>query len=141
MTLKNTDSRYIITVTNKQTIDTQTDTITETAYGNFYEKNGKQYILYKAENEGDKTSVVIRIDRDTVSIKRSGAVETSMEYRIDAKRSFLYKMPYGTIEMELETQRIVSDLTENGGRIELVYTLSVQGGKYFNNTEITVDKR
>ncbi len=141
MTLKNTDSKYIIKVTNKQTVDNQTDTITETAYGSFYEKNGKQYILYKTESEGDRTSVIIRIDRDFVSIKRSGAVETSMEYRIGAGRRFLYRMPYGTIEMELETQKILSDLTENGGRIELVYTLSIQGEKYFNNTEITVDKR
>lgn len=138
--MKNTDN-YIITVTNKQTIDTQTDTITEAACGSFYEKNGKQYILYKTENEGDKTSVIIKLSSDVISIKRSGSVETVMEYRIGQKRSFLYRLPYGTIEMELETQKIVSDLNENGGRIELVYTLSAQGEKYFNNIEITVDKR
>lgn len=139
--MKNTDNRYIITVTNKQTIDTHTDTIKETAYGSFYEKNGKQYILYKAESEGDKTSVIIKLDRDVVSIKRSGSVESLMEYRVGQKRSFQYKLPYGTIEMELETHRLVSNLSESGGRIELVYTLSTQGEKYFNNIEITVDKR
>lgn len=139
--MKNTDNRYIITVTNKQTIDNQTDTITETAYGSFYEKNGKQYILYKTENDGDKTSVIIKLDRDVISIKRNGAVETAMEYRLGQKRSFLYKLPYGTIEMEFETQKIVANLDEGGGRITLVYTLSAQGEKYFNNIEITVDKR
>ena len=43
--------------------------------------------------------------------------------------------------MEMETQRIVSKLDENGGTIELVYTLTVQGEKYFNDMKITVSKR
>ena len=53
MTLKNTDNEYRITVSNRQTIDSETDTIEETAYGNYTEKNGKQYITYKTENDGD----------------------------------------------------------------------------------------
>lgn len=52
MTLKNTDNEYRIKVSNRQTIDSETDTIEETAYGNYTEKNGKQYITYKTENDG-----------------------------------------------------------------------------------------
>ena len=55
--------------------------------------------------------------------------------------AFLYHLPYGTVPMEIETQRIVSKLDENGGTIELVYTLMVQGEKYFNDMKITVSKR
>ena len=51
MTLKNTDNEYRIKVSNRQTIDSETDTIEETAYGNYTEKNGKQYITYKTENK------------------------------------------------------------------------------------------
>ena len=67
MTLKNTDNEYRIKVSNRQTIDSETDTIEETAYGNYTEKNGKQYITYKTENNGDKISSMIKIDgiRDT----------------------------------------------------------------------------
>ena len=56
-------------------------------------------------------------------------------------KEFLYHLPYGTVPMEIETQRIVSKLDENGGTIELVYTLTVQGEKYFNDMKITVSKR
>ena len=73
MTLKNTDNEYRIKVSNRQTIDSETDTI--------------------------------------------------------------------EVPMEIETQRIVSKLDENGGTIELVYTLTVQGEKYFNDMKITVSKR
>ena len=65
--MKNTDNEYRIKVSNRQTIDSETDTIEETAYGNYTEKNGKQYITYKTENNGDKISSMIKIDgkRDT----------------------------------------------------------------------------
>ena len=133
MTLKNTDNEYRITVSNRQTIDSETDTIEETAYGNYTEKNGKQYITYKTENDGDKISSMIKIDGNEILIKRTGSVNSSMTYKVDTKKEFLYHLPYGTVPMEIETQRIVSKLDENGGTIELVYTLTVQGEKYFND--------
>ena len=76
-----------------------------------------------------------------ILIKRTGSVNSSMTYKVDTKKEFLYHLPYGTVPMEIETQRIVSKLDENGGTIELVYTLTVQGEKYFNDMKITVSKR
>lgn len=141
MTLKNTDNEYRIIVSNRQTIDKETDTIEEIAYGSYHEKNGKQYIIYRTENDEDNVSSTIKVDGTEVIIKRSGSVNSKMVYKVDEKRRFLYKIPYGTIEMEIETQRIISNLDETGGTIELVYTLTVQGEKYFNDMKIKIMKR
>ena len=73
---------------------------------------------------------MIKIDGNEILIKRTGSVNSSMTYKVDTKKEFLYHLPYGTVPMEIETQRIVSKLDENGGTIELVYTLTVQGEKY-----------
>ena len=94
MTLKNTDNEYRIKVSNRQTIDSETDTIEETAYGNYTEKNGKQYITYKTENNGDKISSMIKIDGNEILIKRTGSVNSSMTYKVDTKKEFLYHLPY-----------------------------------------------
>ena len=139
--MKNTDNEYRIIVSNKQTIDNETDTIEEIAYGSYREKNGKQYIMYKTDSDGDNISSMIKIDRDEVTIKRNGSINSSMVYRVGAKNRFLYEIPYGKMEMEIETHRIISDMDETGGKIELVYTLTVQGEKYFNDMKITVIKR
>ena len=142
MTLKDTDNEYRIKVSNRQTIDSETDTIEETAYGNYTEKNGKQYITYKTENDGDKYFVDDKNRRQRDTYKTYGKCKfSSMTYKVDTKKEFLYHLPYGTVPMEIETQRIVSKLDENGGTIELVYTLTVQGEKYFNDMKITVSKR
>ncbi len=119
------------------------DMIEEAAYGNYYEKNGKQYIIYKTEETKENSSVssMIKLDGNEITIKRSGGVNSTMVYRAGEKRSFLYEIPYGKIEMETETERIVSNLTHDGGTIELLYTLTVQGEKYFNDMKITIVKR
>lgn len=141
MTLKNTDNEYKIVVKNTQTIDNETDTIEEIAYGNYREKNGKQYILYKTKHDGDEISSMIKISDDEILIKRSGAINSSIVYKVDEKRRFMYHLPYGSVEMEIETERIISKLDQDGGTIELVYALSVQGEKYYNDMKITVIKR
>ena len=141
MTLKNTDNDYRVIVKNKQTIDGETNTIEEMAYGSLYEKNGKWYVLYKTEEDGDEISSMIKLEGDEVSIKRSGSINSSMVYKTGEKRDFVYNTPYGGIEMELLTHRIISDIDETGGSVELVYTLWVQGEEYFNDMKITVVKR
>lgn len=139
--MKNTDNEYRIIVSNRQTIDDESNTIDEIAYGSYYEKNGKQYIIYKTENDGDKTYSMIKIENDGITIKRSGSTNSVMVYKIGKKRSFTYHLPYGDIEMEIDTKKIFSNLNADGGSIQLVYTLTVQGEKYFNDMKITVIKR
>lgn len=143
MTLKNTDNAYRIIVKNKQTIDTETDTIEELAYGSYDEKNGKQYIRYKTETDEENGSIssIIILDGDSLTIKRRGNVNSSMVYRAGKKHAFPYETPYGIIDMEIETDRLISVVDENGGTIELVYTLTVQGEKYYNDMKITLVKR
>ncbi len=141
MTLNNTDNGYLVTVRNRQTIDNETNTIDEMAYGNYYEKNGKQYIIYKTENNEDKTSCMIKKDKDSITIKRSGSITSAMIYKIGLKQSFMYHLPYGDIEMEIETEKIASNLSADGGTIQLVYTLTVQDEEYYNDMNITVVKR
>ena len=142
MTLKNTDKEYKIVVRNTQTIDGEQNVIEETALGSFREKNGKQYITYQTEatDESESVSSILILDGDSLTIRRRGSTSSSMIYRAGHRHSFPYATPYGTIDMELETDRLISYLSEHGGKIELVYTLTIQGEKYLNNMKITVTK-
>ena len=142
MTLKNTDDSYKIVVRNIQTIDGEQNVIEETALGSFREKNGKQYITYQTEetDESESVSSMLILDGDSLTIRRRGSTSSHMIYRAGHRHSFPYATPYGTIDMELKTDRLISYLSEHGGEIELAYTLTIQGEKYFNNMKITVTK-
>lgn len=141
MTLKNIDHTYIIKVLNRQTMDGKTDEISETAGADYYEKNGKQYIIYKTENEGDTVTTVIKIDGHEMVIKRSGSINSHMTYKAGAATKSVYKLAYGEFAMEIETHRLITSVDENGGKIELSYTLTLQGEKHFNDMKITISKR
>ncbi|MBQ3471523.1 MAG: DUF1934 domain-containing protein [Clostridia bacterium] len=83
MTLNNTDNAYRIIVKNTQTIDAETDTIEEIAYGSYDEKNGKQYIRYKtaADEQNGAIASILILDGDSLTIKRRGHTTSSMVYR------------------------------------------------------------
>lgn len=140
MTLKNTDKFYI-EVCNKQTIDGETGTVEEKAVGSCDIKNEKVYIRYKTSEEGVQTLTTVIIDGDTATIKRSGAVSSVMVYRTGERTHFAYRMPYGTIAMEIYTKKLTSTFDENGGKLNICYTLFVQGEQYNNNTTVRVTGR
>lgn len=140
MTLKNIEN-YDITILNKQSSDGVTDNIEEKVVGSFRRKNGKSYIMYETEEEGSKTSSTVIAAENEVKIKRSGLINSEMLYRTDRNTSFEYKLPFGAMEMEIETHTIENHLTDNGGSLHLVYTLCIQGGKYYNDMTILIDKR
>ena len=136
MTLKNID--FNIRVVNKQRIDDSVDEITEEAVGKYSIKNGKTYILYKTEEENVETTTIITVDNDTVTVKRSGSVTSVMVLDRNKKTEFKYNTMYGVIDVILNTAKIVNALTPDGGKLRLIYTLTMQGAKIYNDMEISI---
>lgn len=120
-------------------IDGTTDTITEEAYGGYTSKNDKIYIRYKTED--GKSSTLIKIDEKAVTISRRGENASVMTYEKDRKTEFEYHTPYGTIPMEINTEKLVRAFSENGGRLRICYTIRVAEDKYKNDITIDVTER
>lgn len=135
--MKNID-KFCIEVRNKQVIDGENGVVEETAGGSYDRRNGKVYIRYKTLEEGAETSTTIIAGDDTVTIKRTGAVSSVMVYKRGEKTNFIYRMPYGSVNMEIYTEKLIAAFDENGGTLKICYTLSAQGAKYSNNTLIRV---
>lgn len=129
--MKNTDG-YIITVTNCQINNGDTDRITEMGKGSLRIKDGRYYIMYKPEN----VTVMIRIDGDVVNVTRTGEVRSCMEYRLGKTTKFMYNTPYGEMAMEITTKMLAYDIGDCGGEIHLKYDLC----GIDNNMEISIRK-
>lgn len=128
-----------IKVINKQGIDGQTDIVEENADGSYYRKNGKTFILYKVKGESCINSVMITVTDENVTVKRSGEADSIMVFDRMRKTRTRYRTFYGEIELEIHTEKTVNALTENGGKLRLVYTMLMQGQKIYNDMEITVE--
>ena len=138
MTLKNIDRTYIIKTVNKQTIDFQSDIISESARGTYQKRGNKSYILYKTVEDGEENSSIIIIEGDTVTIKRRGMIESNMIFSEGCENTSLYVMPYGKMTIRIKTKKVSVKLNENGGEVHLEYILIIQGEEYYNDMTIKV---
>lgn len=129
---------FNISVTNHQIIDGQRDTVRESAVGSLYIKNGRAYIIYKVEKENGTEACTIIASKGNVTVKRHGETGSVMVFDRSRCTRTLYHMPYGRMHMEIETEKIVNALTENGGQLRLVYTIVVQGQRIYNDMRIVV---
>ncbi len=129
-----------ITITNIQKAGHENQEFTQKSSCRYMEKGGIYYVLYNETEEslaGD-VKTKIKVQDDTVTITRTGGYINEMVYKENSENTFLYKMPYGTIEMTLKTHSVKTNLNENGGCIELCYTLSYSGEKTENSIIIQI---
>ena len=125
-----------ILIKNRQKTEDGDEVLTVDVPCRFMFKGDTAYILYKDEGVSSK----IKTDGGTVTVTRMGEFSNEMVYQKGKKTSFLYKMPYGTLDMELKTNEVFVDLSENGGTIKLSYELLFSGTGSKNSMEITVKK-
>lgn len=118
MTLKNTD-KFTVTVKNRQTNGTDTEYITETGIGSMRSSEGKYYIMYKT----DTATVMIKLEKNTANVKRTGDTKSEMNYVCGKTTQILYNTPYGKMEMDLFTKSLKYTLDDLGGVINLRYSL------------------
>ena len=138
MTLKNIKENATIKLVSTQTVAGKTEK-SEFLYScNYYIKNGKKYIVYTEKKDsgmGD-SGVILKVEPDAVTMRRSGEFACVMEYKQGEKTEFLYRVPYGTMEMEINTLEISDNLSGNGGKLAFSYILSAGGEE--TKTEISI---
>lgn len=106
--------------------------------GSFNIRNGKKYITYKEHSDmgmGD-SSVMLKIEKDLITMRRTGEFATVMVYDIAKVTEFIYRVPFGTMNMKIKTLEIRDDLSEDGGELAFSYLLFVNGETV--NTEIKI---
>lgn len=76
--------------------------------GQYYNKNGKHYIIYNeiAEDSTGNTKTRIKIDDTTVEIKKQGNTSTNLIFEEGKQNLTCYHTPYGDIMFGVYTQNI-----------------------------------
>lgn len=107
----------------------------------FYVKNDKYYIFYDEPDITQMQDCKTRITTDlkTVSVKRSGSVETSLEFEKGVAKKCVYRFDFGTIIMETFSKVVDVNIDEGGGYIRLEYDLDTGGEKTFNTLKIELE--
>ena len=131
----------LINIKGNQIIDGQ-DNITElTTVGKLECRDGKTYLRYEdsASMGVDGVYSVIKIDgKDTVTIQRTGDLQSRLYIRKGQRNICHYETACGNMELGIFGTSVKADLNDNYGKIDLRYTIDINHGLISENTiEIT----
>ncbi len=101
--------------------------------------DGSFTISYTEKREGGEVNCLITESRGELTVKRTGAVESEMHFAVGKPYSTLYKVPPFSFDMKIETLRLTSTLSDNGGEISLLYRMTVGGAAKKTKMKITAE--
>ena len=102
------------------------ETVTE-AYGNMLYREPYYYVSYEEKldrqsRQGSKT--VLCFSKDRLRVTRKGEVESLLEFAKGVTHNSLYMTQYGSLEVELMTEKLDIDCHEKGARLEAEYRIA-----------------
>ena len=71
-------------------------------------------------------TTTFRVVPDQVILTRTGKLSSQMVFKEGVSQDSLYRMEFGALMLTVCATRVESNLTENGGTIDLSYNISVE---------------
>ena len=97
------------------------------APANYYEKNGKHYVLYEEVNEGfeGSTKNIIKMQENCIDITKKGVSNVHMVFEKNRKNMSYYGTPFGNLLVGIDAKDIKVEETEHCIDVQIDYALEV----------------
>ena len=133
--LKITTEQTFIANSKPQTIELQTEgvlVIIEDTFRIEYEE-----ILVEASNVFTNTNIYFKKENpDIVYLDRDSDITTTGVFEKDKRYMLTYAMPFGSLELGIYTKILENNITEDGGKLKIVYDVEHLGSIIFSNVFI-----
>lgn len=127
-----------------QTAEGQTDRSELFTKGEYRHHGGAYYIDYdESEATGFEGShVQLKVDGDIVTMTRTGKAFSSLVFEQGERHFCHYGTEYGDCMIGITTTKLRHVMADNGGEIEIRYSLDVNGGlMLINDLKINVNTK
>lgn len=95
-----------------------------------YEYSGEMAILsYSESDESGKSDTVIRVEGETVTVCRSGAITSELRFKEGESHSSIYSVAPYSFDATVKARRVRINLNEEGGQIDLIYNMKIGGAE------------
>ncbi len=71
-------------------------------------------------------TTTFRVEPGKITLSRKGQLNSEMVFTEGKPHDSLYEMPFGALMLTVTAQRVMFDLTPDGGYIDLVYSISIE---------------
>ena len=136
---------YMISIVGEQRVDGQDDRIEVLTEGKSMMKNGHFFINYKEYDEDlpDKFfNNLVKVEDETVTISRKGPLSSQLILEKGKRHQCMYQTIAGTLSIGVFTKTLNNNLNENGGSLEVIYTLDFNSDLVSENRfKIDIEKK
>ena len=71
-------------------------------------------------------TTTFRVERDQITLTRTGKLNSQMIFRQGERHDSLYQMEFGTLMLTVEAKFMYFDILPEGGSIDLTYGISIE---------------
>lgn len=118
---------YVENLSVTGAVEGEPEQTSESADCFFKISEGCYEITWRTESEGGPIISDLKAEPDTVTVKRTGALNSEMKFSEGKEDVSLYSIPPYSFDMKIFTKKIRSSLDRDGGRIDIFYRMSVGG--------------
>ena len=94
-----------------------------------YTEGGEAILMYREESEGGAADSEITVKDGAVTVKRMGAIESTLYFKEGETHNSVYSVPPYKFDASVYTKRVRLDLTADGGKIDLFYNMKIGGAE------------
>ena len=130
----------LITIRGVHTLDHEDNDVEMIVRGDYYQKNGKHYILYEEILEGAEERVknVIKISPSTMDIIKKGVTNSRMLFEKNKKNLSCYSTPVGNLVIGIQANHFYVEEQENSIKVNVDYSLDINY-EHMSDCRICVD--
>ena len=136
---------YMISIVGEQKVEGQDDRSEVITEGKYMMKNGHFLINYKEYDEDlpDKfLNNLVKVENETVTISRKGPLSSQLILEKGKRHQCMYQTIAGTLSIGVFTKTLNNNLNENGGSLEVIYTLDFNSDLVSENRfKIDIEKK
>lgn len=130
----------LITIRGAHTLDHEDNDVEMIVRGDYYQKNGKHYILYEEILEGAEERVknVIKISPSSMDIIKKGVTNSRMLFEKNKKNLSCYSTPVGNLVIGIQANHFYVEEQENSIKVNVDYSLDINY-EHMSDCRICVD--
>ncbi len=130
----------LIRISGLQMMDQDDDTIEVITAGDYFQKNGKHYIIYDEVLEGfeGNTRNTIKIAPGTLDVRKHGVANAHMLFEQDKKSTTRYATPLGEMLIGINTNQVTLEEAEDTLKVKVDYSLDINY-EHVSNCNITLN--
>ena len=130
----------LITIRGVHTMDEEDNDVEMIVRGDYYQKNGKHYVLYEELLEGFKEPVknIIKITPTSMDITKKGTATTHMLFEKNRKNISCYSTPLGEMVVGIQANHFAVDEQADSLKVNVDYSLDINY-EHMSDCRILVD--